>query len=107
MTLEDLRVFATVAGERSFSRAARSGRRTQPACSQAVLRLEQAGGQRVIDRASRDGTLTDAGELLLDYATRLLRLSDEAVTAVVDLRDVRKGRVLIGANEGGVHAVLP
>jgi DNA-binding transcriptional LysR family regulator len=107
MTFADLRVFAAVAGERSFSRAARKLRRTQPAVSQAVRRLEQAVGQRLIDRASRDGTLTDAGELLLDYATRLLRLSDEAVTAVVDLRDVQKGRVLIGANEGGVYAVLP
>ena len=107
MTFEDLRVFAAVAAERSFSRAARKLRRTQPAVSQAIRRLEEAVGERLIDRASRDGTLTDAGELLLDYAGRLLRLADEAAGAVVDLRDIRKGRVLIGANEGGVHAVLP
>ena len=107
MTFEDLRVFAAVAAERSFSRAARKLRRTQPAVSQAIRRLEDAVGERLIDRASRDGTLTDAGELLLDYAGRLLRLADEAAGAVVDLRDIRKGRVLIGANEGGVHAVLP
>jgi len=36
-----------------------------------------------------------------------MRLSDEARRAVSDLRDVRAGRVLIGANEGAVHAVLP
>jgi len=107
VTFEDLRVFAAVAAERSFSRAARKLRRTQPAVSQAIRRLEDAVGERLIDRASRDGTLTDAGELLLDYAGRLLRLADEAAGAVVDLRDIRKGRVLIGANEGGVHAVLP
>ena len=107
MTFEDLRVFVAVAGERSFSRAARKLRRTQPAVSQAVRRLEEAIGERLVDRASRDGTLTDAGELLLDYAGRLLRLAEEAAAAVVDLRDVQKGRVLIGANEGGVHAVLP
>jgi len=107
MTFEDLRVFATVAAERSFSRAARKLRRTQPAVSQAIRRLEDASGERLIDRSSRDGTLTDAGELLLDYATRLLRLADEAAGAVSELRDVRKGRVLIGANEGGVHGVLP
>jgi DNA-binding transcriptional LysR family regulator len=107
VTLEDLRVFATVAAERSFSRAARKLRRTQPAVSQAIRRLEASAGERLIDRSSRDGTLTDAGELILDYATRLLRLSDEAASAVTDLRDLRKGRVLIGANEGGVHAVLP
>jgi DNA-binding transcriptional LysR family regulator len=107
MTLEDLRVFVMVAAERSFSRAARKLRRTQPAVSQAIRRLEDDAGERLIDRSLRDGTLTSAGELLLDYATRLLRLAEEAAGAVADLRNVKKGRVLIGANEGGVHAVLP
>ncbi len=107
MTLEDLRSFATVAAERSFSRAARKLSRTQPAVSQAIRRLETAAGERLIDRSSRDGTLTDAGQLLLAYATRLLRLAGEATEAVAELKDVRKGRVLIGANEAGVHAVLP
>ena len=107
MTFEDLRVFSTVASERSFSKAARKLRRTQPAVSQAIRRLEQATGERLVDRSLRDGTLTDAGTLLLDYAERLLRLADEASGAVNELRDVRKGRVLIGANEGAVHAVLP
>jgi DNA-binding transcriptional LysR family regulator len=107
MTLEDVKVFVTVATERSFSRAARKLRRTQPAVSQAIRRLELASGERLIDRASRDGRLTDAGELLLDYGTRLLRLAAEAGSSLADLRDIRKGRVLIGANEAGVHAVLP
>jgi DNA-binding transcriptional LysR family regulator len=107
MTLEDLRVFAAVAHERSFSRAARKLRRTQPAVSQAIRRLEDALGERLVDRSLRDGTLTDAGELLLDYASRLIRLSDEAAGAVAELRDVQKGRVLIGANEAGIHAILP
>jgi DNA-binding transcriptional LysR family regulator len=107
VTFEDLRVFVTVAGERSFSRAAKKLRRTQPAVSQAIRRLESAAGERLIDRSSRDGTLTAAGEILLEYGSRLIRLADEAMGAVSDLREVRKGRVLIGANEGGVHAVLP
>jgi DNA-binding transcriptional LysR family regulator len=107
MTFEDLRVFVTVAAERSFSRAARKLRRTQPAVSQAIRRLEDAAGERLIDRSSRDGTLTDAGELLLDFGTRLVRLADEAAAAVADLRKVRSGRVVIGANEGSVSAVLP
>jgi DNA-binding transcriptional LysR family regulator len=107
MTFEDLRVFVTVARERSFSRAARKLHRTQPAVSQAIRRLEDTAGERLIDRTSRDGTLTDAGEVLLEYGERLLRLSEEATGAVADLRKVRKGRVVIGANEGSVHAVLP
>ncbi len=107
MTFEDLRVFCAVAAERSFSRAARKLRRTQPAVSQAIRRLEAAAGERLIDRSSRDGTLTDAGQLLLEYGTRLLHLANEASMAVGALREVRQGRVLIGANDGGVYAVLP
>jgi DNA-binding transcriptional LysR family regulator len=107
VTFEDLRVFVTVANERSFSKAAKKMRRTQPAVSQAIRRLEQAAGERLIDRSSRDGTLTDAGEMLLEYAHRLLRLLDEASGAVSELRDVKKGRVIIGSNEGTVHTVLP
>lgn len=107
MTIEDLRVFATVAAERSFSRAARKLRRTQPAVSQAIRRLEDASNERLIDRSSRDGTLTDAGELLLSYAQRILRLVEEASVGVHELRDVQKGRVVIAANEAGVHSLLP
>src|SRR4029453_17044147 len=107
MTFDDLKTFSLVASERSFSKAARKLRCTQPAVSQAVRRLEKQAGERLIDRSSRDGALTDAGEGLLEYAHRLMRLSEEAQRAVADVRDVRTGRVLIGANEGAVHAVLP
>ena len=107
MELSELRVFLTVAAERSFSRAATKLHRTQPAVSQAVRRLEESVGERLFDRATKDATLTDAGRLLRDYAERLLRLSEEAETAVKDLRDLRRGRVLIGANEASVHVVLP
>ncbi len=107
MELSELRVFVTVASERSFSRAATKLHRTQPAISQAVRRLEESVGERLFDRATKDATLTDAGRLLRDYADRVLRLTAEAELAVKDLRDLRRGRVLIGANEASVHVVLP
>jgi DNA-binding transcriptional LysR family regulator len=107
MELSELRVFLKVAAERSFSRAAMKLHRTQPAVSQAVRRLEDSVGERLFDRATKDATLTDAGRLLRDYADRLLRLSEEAEAAVKELRDLRRGRVLIGVNEASVHVVLP
>lgn len=107
MELSELRVFLKVAAERSFSRAAMKLHRTQPAVSQAVRRLEESVGERLFDRATKDATLTDAGRVLRDYAERLLRLSEEAEIAVRDLRDLRRGRVLIGANEASVHVALP
>jgi DNA-binding transcriptional LysR family regulator len=105
--LSELRVFLTVAAERSFSRAALKLHRTQPAVSQAIRRLEEGVGERLFDRATKDASLTDAGRLLRDYAERLLRLSDEAEDAIKELRDLQRGRVLVGANEASVHAALP
>jgi DNA-binding transcriptional LysR family regulator len=107
MDLSELHVFLTVAAERSFSRAAAKLHRTQPAVSQAVRRLEDDLGERLFDRSAKDGSLTEAGRVLLNYAQRLMRLREEAESAVRELRDLRRGRVLIGANEAAVHTLLP
>jgi DNA-binding transcriptional LysR family regulator len=64
-------------------------------------------GERLFDRSSKDGTLTEAGRVLRDYAERLQRLAEEAQASVRELRDLQRGRVLIGSNEGGVHMLLP
>jgi len=105
--LAELRVFIAVASDRSFSKAASRLHRTQPAVSQAIRRLEEELGERLFDRSARDGRLTEAGSVLLDYAQRLMRLSEEAEGAVRELHDLRRGRVLVGANEAGVHGLLP
>jgi DNA-binding transcriptional LysR family regulator len=107
MDLAELQVFVMVATERSFSRAAARLNRTQPAVSQAIRRLERDLDERLFDRSSKGGRLTEAGEMLLDYARRLLHLKEEAETAVRELQDLRRGRVVIGANEAAVHVLLP
>ena len=107
MQLPDLAAFLAVATDRSFSAAARRLHRTQPAISQAVRRIEDELGERLFDRSSRDGTLTEAGRLLQDYAQRLLGLAGEAQTAIKELQQVRRGRVIMGANEAAVHSLLP
>ena len=107
MQLPDLAAFLAVATDRSFSAAARRLNRTQPAISQAVKRIEDELGERLFDRSSRDGTLTEAGRLLHDYAQRLLTLAGEAQNAVQELQQMRRGRVIVGANEAAVHSLLP
>ena len=107
MDLTALRIFLTVAEERSFSRAAAKVHRTQPAVSQAVKRLEEELGEQLFDRSSKSGTLTDAGRVLQNYGQRLVRLAEEAESAMRELRDLRRGRVLIGANEAAIHTLLP
>ena len=107
MQLQDLGTFVTVAQERSFSVAAKKLHRTQPAVSQAIRRLEEELGDRLFDRSVRNGALTEAGRLLQEYAGRLLSLAADAETAVRELQQVRRGRVIIGANEAAVHTLLP
>lgn len=107
MDLAELQVFLSVATERSFSRAAELLHRTQPAVSQTIKRLEDDLNERLFDRSSKGGQLTEAGELLFDYAQRLIRLKIETESAVRELQELRRGRVVIGANEGAVHVLLP
>ena len=107
MDLGALKIFLAVAHERSFSRAAAKVHRTQPAVSQAVRRLEVELGEQLFDRSTKTGTLTAAGKMLQNYGQRLVRLAEETESAVRELRDLRRGRVLIGANEAAVHTLLP
>src|SRR2546427_4177541 len=107
MDIAALKTFLAVAQERSFSRAAAKVHRTQPAVSQAVRRLEVDLGEQLFDRSSKNGTLTEAGRLLQNYGERLVRMAEETEHAVRELRDLRRGRILIGANEAAVHTLLP
>src|SRR5258706_6084260 len=99
MELFQLKVFLTVAAERSFSRAAEKLYRTQSAVSQSVRRLEGELKEPLFDRSAKDGRLTEAGRVLKEDAERVLRLSEEARAAVRDLADLQPGRGPIGSNE--------
>lgn len=107
MDFRDLEVFLTVAGEKSFSRAAKSLFRTQPAVSLAIRRLEEEVREPLFDRTGKAPVLTDAGELLLDYTQRLLNLRSEIRPALAELQNLRRGRVRVGANETGALYLLP
>lgn len=105
--IAQLEVLVAVAQERGFSRAAERLNRTQPAVSQSIQRLEQEVGEAVIDRSSKDGTLTAAGQVLLDYAVQMLNLRREATEAIRELADFQRGKVSIAANEYTVMHLLP
>ncbi|HEY2842497.1 MAG TPA: LysR family transcriptional regulator [Bryobacteraceae bacterium] len=106
MDLHPLRVFLTVATERSFSRAAEKLLRTQPAVSLAIQRLEVEVGEKLIDRSAKDLLLTDAGQTVLDYARRFENLQGDLENALAELRDKSSGRLTIGANESSTLYLL-
>ncbi len=99
MELYPLKVFLTVATEKSFSRAGEKLLRTQPAISLAVQRLEGELGEKLIDRTGRELILTDAGRLVLEYCRRFDNLEHELENSLSELRDMASGRLVIGANE--------
>ena len=107
MDLGQLEVFLAVAREGKFSRAAEKLHRTQSAVSQSIHKLEQDVGEPLVDRSSRGGLLTDAGRVLQEYAERLLNLRDDASGALLELREVRRGKLSIAANEFTALYLLP
>ncbi|WP_263357016.1 LysR family transcriptional regulator [Acidicapsa ligni] len=107
MELNQLETFLAVAEEHSFSRAAVRLHRTQPAISQVIRKLEESVGEMLFDRAARDGSLTAAGELLREYATRLLALRREASSAMEELKSLERGRLQLAANEYTCLYLLP
>lgn len=107
MELSQLEVFLAVAREHRFSRAAEKLYRTQSAVSQTIRKLEDELGEALFDRSSREGMLTDAGQVLYEYAERLLNLRQDAHESLAELRELQKGKLVIAANEFTALYLLP
>ena len=82
MDLERLKTFCLAVEKQSFSQAAELVSRSQPAVSQQMTALEEFYGVRLFDREARGVVLTEAGQILYQYAKQLLRLHGEAQEAL-------------------------
>jgi DNA-binding transcriptional LysR family regulator len=78
MDLNHLEVFAAVAHEGSFSRAAEALGLAKSTVSERVRALEDQLGAQLLARSTRHVSLTDAGQLLLGRARDILALAAEA-----------------------------
>ncbi len=99
MDLALLSLFEAVAEEGSFSGAGRTLGRSQPAVSLALKRLEDDLGVQLIDRSTRALRLTDAGREVAAYARQFRVLEGKLRASLAELRDLRAGKLTIGANE--------
>jgi DNA-binding transcriptional LysR family regulator len=82
LDIDVLRTVVTASQLGSFNRAAEQVGRSQSAISQQIHKLEERVGQPLFRKQGRGLALTEAGEIILAYARRILELNDEAVTAV-------------------------
>ena len=107
MTLHQVRVFATVARERSFSEAARRLFISQPSVSYQVRELERDLHTVLFEQDGRQARLTQAGAILLDYAEQILALVAETRTAIQELEGLDRGSLRVGASSTAGIYVLP
>lgn len=106
MEFHDLEVLITVARQKSFSKAAKIMLRTQPAISLSIRRLEDDIGEKLFDRTSKQPILTYEGEVLMDYALKILDIKKNIYQTLQDLKGLHRGRLKIGTNEIGTLALL-
>ena len=98
ITLRQLHVFQSVATTHNFSRTGDAVGLTQPAVSRSITELEAQLGLKLLNRTTREVTLTDAGQRL---SARLPRVLEELENTLLDVREMateRRGRVRVASS---------
>jgi DNA-binding transcriptional LysR family regulator len=108
MNLQQLVTFSTVISEGSMTAAAEKLYLTQPAVSQQIRNLEEELGVSLLDRSSRHAKPTVQGQMLYDYARRIIALTQQAQVAIQTMGEGVKGSLRIGTlNSLGLQLISP
>src|ERR1051326_7739705 len=107
MDLDQLHTFLEIVRLKSFSKAAQSCFRTQPAVSAQVRQLEQDLNAPLFERLGTKIALTPAGQIFADYAEQIRERRRQAQNAINELERVPRGELVIAANEATCIYVLP
>lgn len=107
MDLDQLHTFLEIVRLKSFSKAAQTCYRTQPAISAQIRQLEQELNTTLFERLGTRISLTVAGRIFAEYAEQILALRRRAQDSINELEKVPRGELLIAANEATCIYVLP
>lgn len=107
MDLDQLHTFLEIVRLKSFSKAAQSCYRTQPAVSAQVRQLEQEMNAPLFERLGTKIALTAAGQIFAEYSEQILELRRRAQDSINELDRVPRGELVIAANEATCIYVLP
>nr|YP_009511578.1 lysR transcriptional regulator [Melanthalia intermedia]AXI97455.1 lysR transcriptional regulator [Melanthalia intermedia] len=106
-TLDQLRILKAIIKEGSFKRAADSLYVSQPAISLQIQNLEKQLSIPLFERGNKKATLTEAGNLLLRYGSRILALCEETCRALEDVQNLQGGTLIIGASQTTGTYLMP
>jgi DNA-binding transcriptional LysR family regulator len=98
--IDAMQAFVTVADARGFAPAARKLRLSPPAVTRLIAGLEERLGVRLLQRTTRQVSLTDAGARYLERARRILADIEEAELAAEGERSRPTGRLVVSAPVG-------
>lgn len=107
MDFDQLHTFLEIVRLKSFSKAAQTCYRTQPAISAQVRQLEQELRTELFERFGSRISLTTAGRIFADYAEQMLDLRRRAQDAIAELETNPRGELVIAANEATCIYILP
>jgi len=106
ITLKQLRAFATVARERSFTRASERLHVTQSTLTTSIKILENEIGLRLLDRSTRTVVLTAQGTKLLPAAERMLRDLNETLDELRLTATRQSGSTVVAAAASFINYVM-
>ncbi len=106
-TLQQLRILKAVATETSFTKAAEMLFISQPSLSKQLKTLENRLGVQLVNRHKNQISLSEPGELLLQYSERILALCDESCRALNDLQTGERGILRIGTSQNIATYLIP
>src|ERR1700757_210209 len=107
MDFDQLNSFIEVAKHNSFSRAAETCFRTQPAISSQIRALEEEVGAKLFDRSGGKVSLTASGKAFQKYAEQQMEARKQMIAALAEMERVPRGELIVGANEGTCLHILP
>ena len=107
MDFDQLHTFLEIVRLKSFSKAAQTCYRTQPAISAQVRQLEQELRAELFERFGSRISLTTAGRIFAEYAEQMLDLRRRAQDAIAELETNPRGELVIAANEATCIYILP
>ncbi len=107
MDFDQLHTFLEIVRLKSFSKAAQTCFRTQPAISAQIRQLEQELKADLFERFGSRISLTVAGKLFAEYAEQMMALKRRAQDTIDELQIVPRGELVIAANEATCMYMLP